>query len=361
VSPPKEAVGLRQFRYEGLVAWQLPTVLAVLPGLLQAALVLFLCGLIDFLGQLNTTVATIVGAVTAASLVAAASTAVIPVFSRTAPFRWPLATVLLRVRSLCVALALRGYLHLVRTKRIPLTFRTAIRFLRPVEYWRHTSWNELDLRGVHAQDAVGEHATGCDACVRAAQHVFASSQADATLRAVRPCLYEGAGGGRPGPPHLPLVNCWPIASAALGFHGAGLSRAVRALETPASRAYAAGLVAAVEALPSASSPAGAAVYMRASSLAPASRRRLAGLLLDATQDGAGSLDSMLLLPALVEGDEGLIRRYVLVLARLIGTNAPGKPRDVAATQIQVAVGHLTEEATNWEEHGRCLYTLAFQH
>ncbi|KDR79392.1 hypothetical protein GALMADRAFT_137234 [Galerina marginata CBS 339.88] len=61
--PHKEAVALRQMRYEGLLYWRVPDILSLLPILLQSSLILFFIGLLDLLWARHTLVA---GCVTAA-------------------------------------------------------------------------------------------------------------------------------------------------------------------------------------------------------------------------------------------------------------------------------------------------------
>lgn len=58
----KEAIALRQMRYEGLLAWRVPQILAALPVLLQAALLLFFVGLLDLLWARHKIVAALVSA-----------------------------------------------------------------------------------------------------------------------------------------------------------------------------------------------------------------------------------------------------------------------------------------------------------
>ncbi|KAF9532481.1 hypothetical protein CPB83DRAFT_728859, partial [Crepidotus variabilis] len=57
---PKDAISLRQIRYEGLIAWKVPTVLLSLPVLLHLSLILFFAGLLDLLWELNRIVASFV-------------------------------------------------------------------------------------------------------------------------------------------------------------------------------------------------------------------------------------------------------------------------------------------------------------
>ncbi|PPQ90832.1 hypothetical protein CVT25_011974 [Psilocybe cyanescens] len=60
--PHKDAVALRQMRYEGLLYWRVPDILTALPILLQTSLILFFVGLLDLLWTRNTAVAACVTA-----------------------------------------------------------------------------------------------------------------------------------------------------------------------------------------------------------------------------------------------------------------------------------------------------------
>ncbi|OBZ73635.1 hypothetical protein A0H81_06409 [Grifola frondosa] len=56
-SSPRENARIRQFRHEGFVSWRIPETIALLPILLQIALVLFFVGLLDLLWSLHPVVA----------------------------------------------------------------------------------------------------------------------------------------------------------------------------------------------------------------------------------------------------------------------------------------------------------------
>ena len=55
--PHKDAIALRQMRYEGLLAWHVPEILSALPVILQSSLLLFFVGILDLLWDRNTIVA----------------------------------------------------------------------------------------------------------------------------------------------------------------------------------------------------------------------------------------------------------------------------------------------------------------
>lgn len=75
---PKDAFPIRQMRYEGLLGWNVPMILASLPLLLQAALVLFLSGLLDLLWTLHPTVASVVSAVVGIAMLFLVGSTVLP-------------------------------------------------------------------------------------------------------------------------------------------------------------------------------------------------------------------------------------------------------------------------------------------
>ncbi|KIM36176.1 hypothetical protein M413DRAFT_31929 [Hebeloma cylindrosporum] len=75
---PKDAISLRQLRYEGLIAWKVPDILMLLPVLLHFALLLFFLGLIDLLWSLNHTVAFFVSIVSGLVLAFLLATSFLP-------------------------------------------------------------------------------------------------------------------------------------------------------------------------------------------------------------------------------------------------------------------------------------------
>ena len=76
--PHKDAVALRQMRYEGLLHWRVPEILSALPLLLQSSLLLFFIGLLDLLWDRNTTVAACVTAAVGVVLIFLALTTLLP-------------------------------------------------------------------------------------------------------------------------------------------------------------------------------------------------------------------------------------------------------------------------------------------
>jgi hypothetical protein len=76
--PFKEALHLRQVRYDGLNKWHVPSILSALPLLLQAALILFFAGLLDFLISIHSGVAIPVAVVVGLAFFFLAATTILP-------------------------------------------------------------------------------------------------------------------------------------------------------------------------------------------------------------------------------------------------------------------------------------------
>ena len=76
--PHKDAVALRQMRYEGLLYWKVPQILAALPVLLQSSLFLFFVGILDLLWTRHTAVAACISSACGLIAIFIASTTAMP-------------------------------------------------------------------------------------------------------------------------------------------------------------------------------------------------------------------------------------------------------------------------------------------
>ncbi|KAI0351700.1 hypothetical protein OH77DRAFT_1410553, partial [Trametes cingulata] len=94
----RDSIRLRQHRFECMVAWYVPEIMTLLPLLLQISLILFLAGLVDFLFQLQSTVAGVVTALVAVALVFYAATTLTPVFNVRCPYKSPQSWILVRAK-----------------------------------------------------------------------------------------------------------------------------------------------------------------------------------------------------------------------------------------------------------------------
>ena len=116
--PHKDAVALRQMRYDGLTEWHVPSILSILPLLLQLSLVLFFVGLLDLLWSLNTFVAACVSAVVGMVMLFLIATTALPALQQAltsdkhlrvpqCPYKSPQSWLFYRTRRwLCVPLHL---------------------------------------------------------------------------------------------------------------------------------------------------------------------------------------------------------------------------------------------------------------
>ncbi|KAF9057211.1 hypothetical protein BJ165DRAFT_17356 [Panaeolus papilionaceus] len=74
----QDQLSIRQGRYQALVDWKVPQIITALPIILQAALVLFFIGLVNFLNSQNSQIAIIIGVVVGIILAAVLFTTVAP-------------------------------------------------------------------------------------------------------------------------------------------------------------------------------------------------------------------------------------------------------------------------------------------
>jgi hypothetical protein len=94
VTPDREAVALRHFRYRGLETWRLGTFLALLPTLLQLSVILFLSGLLVFLWNLDQIVARVMTGLLTITFSLVATVTLLPAILRTCPYRSPLSEIM---------------------------------------------------------------------------------------------------------------------------------------------------------------------------------------------------------------------------------------------------------------------------
>lgn len=106
VTTPQLASGLRQYRYEKLREWSLPTYVALLSVLLQVALVLFFTGLFILVWHLDNILALIVTVAVGLLLSFAAGTTVLPAFMPSYPYRTPASTAVVWIIPLQLRLAI---------------------------------------------------------------------------------------------------------------------------------------------------------------------------------------------------------------------------------------------------------------
>ncbi|KIM89056.1 hypothetical protein PILCRDRAFT_209819 [Piloderma croceum F 1598] len=89
-----KACRLRQYRYQGLHVYGIPSLIDMLPVLLYTALVLFAIGLIDFLWHLNEVIAIYISCLCGIVVVAHVGSTLVPCFTTASPFKTPLSNLL---------------------------------------------------------------------------------------------------------------------------------------------------------------------------------------------------------------------------------------------------------------------------
>lgn len=88
--PPREAIRLRQLRYRGLMKWQVPIIVTILPALVQISVLLFLIGLIQYVRHSNQDVALPFTVVSSLSLVLFVIVSLFPLIEPSCPYKSPL-------------------------------------------------------------------------------------------------------------------------------------------------------------------------------------------------------------------------------------------------------------------------------
>ncbi|KAJ3526663.1 hypothetical protein NM688_g8234 [Phlebia brevispora] len=119
----QQAASLLSLRYDGLIMWQVPGIIGLLPLLLQAAVVLFLVGLFILFLALNHTVAIIFGAVAVTALTVFLIMNVLPLILIRCPYKSPLIpTIVLITQGLVLVMAgiVINFLPIISLSLIPL-------------------------------------------------------------------------------------------------------------------------------------------------------------------------------------------------------------------------------------------------
>ena len=86
---PRENVLVRQIRVEAWESWNLDLTISFIPALLELAMILFLVGITIFLWLLDDVVAQVVTVIVASFLAVIAAFTLVPVFSRSCPYKSP--------------------------------------------------------------------------------------------------------------------------------------------------------------------------------------------------------------------------------------------------------------------------------
>ncbi|KAF8960793.1 hypothetical protein BDZ97DRAFT_1905772 [Flammula alnicola] len=155
--PHKDAVALRQMRYEGLLHWRVPEILTVLPVLLQTSLVLFFFGLLELLWSRNTAVAACITAAVGVVMLFLVATTALPAIQHAfakdphlrvhqCPYKSPQSWIFYRM----------GHTFLMLFNSLDLSWsilEESARFLRLLKSTGDLNWLTFDMRWRQLRDA----------------------------------------------------------------------------------------------------------------------------------------------------------------------------------------------------------------
>jgi hypothetical protein len=247
--PGKNTVALRQYRAQGWDRWGVRRYREVIPVLLQLALVLFLCGLVDLLWNLQPTVAIVITVVAGITVGIWLFVTLMPIMVAQCPYRSPLSWVSTRIMQALSGLLLYFFVLLVvfftaifflilwssmfclehsgcrqpfdRFKKIWIYLAEKIGggvryMLRASDMWiieafgllGRISWDFWDLRSM--DDPVVEHSLA----MKAIGEVVTSFPSAAVLCAMSPGAFEA--NGDTGSDWLPIASFWSLLGGLLG-------------------------------------------------------------------------------------------------------------------------------------------------
>jgi hypothetical protein len=205
VSPPQDAVALRQLRHEGMVWWKLQTIRTAQPVLLQLSLLLFMGGLVQFLWPIHPLVAYVLAGIVGLCLFAAVVATFLPLMSPSCPFRGPFSAGLASIR-----------IHTSRAiSRITQRSSQGSR-VDDVPHNALATWIDVDAHEIIREDAKArKHPNLVPVRFRAIIGLYSSTQDPLILSGVRPCMIHPSSDYRQH--YIPMSYCWHVVSAMLNF------------------------------------------------------------------------------------------------------------------------------------------------
>lgn len=149
IMPIQRSLNVRQRRHEAFGGWRVPEIIAMLPILLQLALVLFLCGLIDLLWVLQRSIAYLAVGTIVPAIFLAIVAVLLSVLIRDCPFRSPSGLAILHLRTAALGclrvynwtLAVMGWKYLSRHYVIRC-------YARLWDLGLDGTWNQQDVRAM---------------------------------------------------------------------------------------------------------------------------------------------------------------------------------------------------------------------
>jgi hypothetical protein len=217
VTPLQTAMALRQYRYNGLQRWGLPAALAIMPGILQLALALFLVGLVEFLLPIHHTVGVVTSVVVYGFLGIAAILTLLPLFWRASPFKTPVIEAVLpiiyKTTRPCIVLIQSIVLwYCERTDIDERNWNYTIHLQSLVQNIKKFPvlgfWKKLDIYQVkNSEKGLSEPLS-----VSAIGHLYSSTPNETILSKILPCL------GLWNPSRTKLANAWPVIAVLAGVN-----------------------------------------------------------------------------------------------------------------------------------------------
>jgi WD40 repeat protein len=217
VTPLQTAMALRQYRYNGLQRWGLPAALAIMPGILQLALALFLVGLVEFLLPIHHTVGVVTSVVVYGFLGIAAILTLLPLIWRASPFKTPVIEAVLpiiyKTTRPCIVLIQRIILWYWRRISFDKQIMSYSIYLESLVQNIKKSpvlgfWKRLDVYQVkNSEESLSEPLS-----VSAIGHLYSSTPNETILSKILPCL------GLWNPSQTKLANAWPVIAVLAGVN-----------------------------------------------------------------------------------------------------------------------------------------------
>lgn len=151
----QNSIILRQKRYEAFLEWRVPAIIAAIPALLEVSVILFYCGLIILLWNIDQVVSTVVTAAIIVIISLAIVITVLPVFRPRCPYKSPSGWAFLR--SAWMVMALWEHLRTSTQQILPRGFQLQ-RVVNRLEVCakRYKTWRDRDFDIDNGQDEVGK-------------------------------------------------------------------------------------------------------------------------------------------------------------------------------------------------------------
>jgi hypothetical protein len=208
--PGKNAVALRQYRMRGWRKGHVHLWHDAIPLLLQLALILFLCGLVDLLWHTQETIASIVSGAVGVAFTGLLGATLWPSWDPQCAYRSPLSSLLRRALSWMYDVMRLGVklLQVVIPGRLKGSARKSFRASLKAFNQRpsNASWDFHDLALMDDPLEAHPHA------VEAASEVVASFPSHSVLETVTAGLFDRIDDS----PWMPIQNLWPVLRGLLG-------------------------------------------------------------------------------------------------------------------------------------------------